>query len=86
MLAHARLDGLDQVPVPFAERYVHAWQRGAPEHDMDVNTLIGVIKARFGVLYKLVCRPACAACGRAPPRPRAGHSMLNIHPRDAWCQ
>ena len=50
MLPHARLDGLERVPVPFAERYVHAWQRGAPEHDMDVQTLIGVIKVRVGVL------------------------------------
>ena len=57
ILANARLDGLDQVSVPFAERYVHAWQRGAPEHDMDVYTLIGVIKVRFTVLYKLVSRP-----------------------------
>ena len=47
MLAHARLDGLDQVKVPFAERYVHAWQRGAPKRYMDVHTLIGVIKVRF---------------------------------------
>ena len=69
MLANARLDGLDQVPVPFAERYVHAWQRGAPQHDMDVNTLIGAIKVCSSVLYQFVCRPPRAGCGRPLQRP-----------------
>ena len=46
MLARALLDGLDQVQVPFAERYVHAWQLSAPEPGMDVQTLITIVEVR----------------------------------------
>lgn len=46
VLGRSRLDGLDRVPVPFEECYVHAWQRGAPEPGMDVDTLMIILRVR----------------------------------------
>lgn len=46
VLGRMRLDGLERVTVPFEERCVHVWQSGAPETDMDVDTLIKVLWVR----------------------------------------
>ena len=46
VLWRTRLDGLDQVPVPFEGSCVHAWRRGAPDPDMDLDTLINVLRVR----------------------------------------
>ena len=48
-LRHMRLDGFERATVPFAERFVLAWQRGAPEPDMDTQTLFMVLKVCFSV-------------------------------------
>ena len=45
VLARMRLDGVDRAPLPFAERYVQMW-RGAPDPEMDVETLMNVLKVR----------------------------------------
>ena len=45
VLARMRLDGLDRAPLPFAERYVQMW-RGAPHIEMEVDTLMNVLKVR----------------------------------------
>ena len=39
VLTRTRLDGLDIVPLPFEERIVQAWRRGAPGPGMNVETL-----------------------------------------------
>ena len=43
VLRRARLDGLDSVSLPFAERYVQAWRCPA-EATMDADMLINVFK------------------------------------------
>ena len=43
MLGRMRLDGLTETAVPFAERAVLLWRRGAPTPDMDVHILIDVL-------------------------------------------
>ena len=43
-LRHMRLDGFERATVPFAERFVLAWQRGAPEPNMDTETLVKVLQ------------------------------------------
>ena len=48
-LRHMRLDGFERATVPFAERFVLAWQRGAPEPNMDTETLVMVIKVCFSI-------------------------------------
>ena len=48
-LRHMRLDGFERATVPFAERFVLAWQRGAPEPNMDNETLIMVLKVCFSI-------------------------------------
>lgn len=47
VLGRMRLDGLDRATVPFEARCVHAWQRGAPEPNMDVDMLVNVLWVRF---------------------------------------
>ena len=45
VLRRMRLDGLDRVTVPFAERHVLAWLGGPELHnDMDPETLVNVVK------------------------------------------
>ena len=46
VLGRMRLDGLDQVAVPFEQRLVQAWRRGVPEPGMDVDTLISILQVR----------------------------------------
>ena len=46
-LRHMRLDGFERATVPFAERFVLAWQRGTPDPNMDNETLVMVLKVRF---------------------------------------
>ena len=46
VLSRSRLDGLDTVPLPFEERIVQAWRRGAPNSDMDVKTLQKLVEVR----------------------------------------
>ena len=44
MLGRMRVDGLTEAPVPYEERFVLLWRRGAPSPDMSVNTLVNVLK------------------------------------------
>ena len=67
VLRRSRLAGLDRVPVPFEERIVQAWQRGAPEPDTDVDTLQQVLEVRS--LARRTCR-----C------PRAVRQFASEHP------
>ena len=46
MLTRSRLDGLDTVPLPFEERIVQAWRRGAPAPEMNVETLQKLLEVR----------------------------------------
>ena len=46
VLGRMRLDGLTETAVPFAERAVALWRRGAPTPDMDGKLLIDVLKVR----------------------------------------
>ena len=56
VLRRARLDGLDCVSLPFAERYVQAW-RGPPEATMDADMLLNVFKVSPIALPKGRYRP-----------------------------
>ena len=47
MLARMRLDGLTETAVPFAERVVLLWRRGAPTPDMSVDVLVDVLQVRY---------------------------------------
>ena len=47
VLGRMRLDGLTDTTVPFAERAVATWRRGAPTPDVDANLLIDLIKVRL---------------------------------------
>ena len=44
VLGRMRLDGLTEAPVPFAERVVLLWRRGAPSPDMSAELLTNVLK------------------------------------------
>ena len=46
VLGRMRLDGFTETTVPFAERAVALWRRGAPTPDMDVNLLIDVLEVQ----------------------------------------
>ena len=46
VLGRSRLDGLDVVSLPYEERIVQAWRRGAPNSDMDVKTLQKLVEVR----------------------------------------
>ena len=52
VLGRMRLDGVHQVAVPFDERCVRAWRRGAPAPDMDVQAMIKVLWLRYSTLYR----------------------------------
>ena len=45
VLRRARLDGLDEAALPFAERHVQAWRSGLADN-MNVDTLVNVVKVR----------------------------------------
>ena len=47
VLRRMHLDGLNRAMVPFDERCVSAWRRGAPVPGMDVQILINVVWVRF---------------------------------------
>ena len=58
VLRRSRLAGLDRVPVPFEERIVQAWQRGAPEQGIDVDTLQQLVGVRsVALLWHACCCP-----------------------------
>ena len=58
VLRRMRLDGLDTATVPFHERCVRAWRRGAPKPGMDVETLIQILWVSFCLTYLVtVCTP-----------------------------
>ena len=59
VLGRSRLDGLDVVSLPYEERIVQAWRRGAPTPDMDVYTLHRLLEVRCVMLQ----RSACCALG-----------------------
>ena len=46
VLGRMRLDGITETAVPFAERAVALWRRGAPTPDMDISLLIDVLRVR----------------------------------------
>ena len=46
MLDRMRLDGLTETAVPFAERVVLLWRRGAPTPGMSVDVLTDVLQVR----------------------------------------
>ena len=46
VLGRMRLDGLTETAVPFAERVVLLWRRGAPTPDMSADVLADVLKVR----------------------------------------
>ena len=47
MLGRMQLDGLEEATVPFAERFVVLWRRGTPDPDLDIPSVIMVIKVHF---------------------------------------
>ena len=55
MLRRSRLDGLDSVPLPFEERVVQAWRRGAPGPGVDIRTLKKLIEVRGIALPRHSC-------------------------------
>ena len=60
VLGRMRLDGLAETAVPFAERVVLLWRRGAPTSDMSVETFTSVLKVRcISFSYTTSC--TCAA-------------------------
>ena len=62
MLRRARLDGLDCVSLPFAERYVQAW-RGPPQASMDTEILLNVLKVSPVTLPEGRLCPCCSLQG-----------------------
>ena len=64
MLGRMRLDGLTETKVPFAERLVLLWRRGAPTPDINVEDLVNVLKVRpdsCSVLMRCARRSACSS-------------------------
>ena len=47
VLGRMRLDGLTETVVPFAERAVLLWRRGAPGDDTNTDILIEVLKVQL---------------------------------------
>ena len=62
VLRRMRLDGLNKATVPFDERCVSAWRRGAPEPGMDVQLLINVVWVRFCLQFGHGLRTWRASC------------------------
>ena len=62
VLRRARLDGLDEAALPFAERHVQAW-RGELTANMNLDDLVNVVKVRGNCgaestpMDAVVCRP-----------------------------
>ena len=71
VLGRMRLDGLTETTVPFAERLVLLWRRGAPTPDMNVDDLVNVLKVRPASCFVLM---RCASRS-------AGSSLLASAPR-----
>ena len=46
VLGRMLCDGLTETAVPFAERAVMHWRRGAPTPDMNVEILVDVLRVR----------------------------------------
>ena len=75
MLGRMRLDGLTETTVPFAERLVLLWRRGAPTPEMTENDLVDVLKvwpASCSVLMRRARRSSCLskpAVGAPLPEP-----------------
>ena len=69
VLGRMRVDGLTETAVPFAERAVLLWRRGAPTPDMEVNVLIDVLMV-CPISHSVLSRSArCFECARwqGPP-------------------
>lgn len=56
VLGRLRLDGIDQVSVPFEEHVVHTWQRGAPTPGTSVYIFINIVWVRVSSLDRPACR------------------------------
>ena len=67
MLHRMRLDGLDSVTLPFAERDVLAWL-GGPKLCMDADTLMAVIKVRFDACERAAVAKAAPPSGASVTR------------------
>ena len=67
VLGRMRLDGLAETAVPFAERVVLLWRRGAPTPDMDVDILVNVLRV-CPVWPSVLSR--CARCSECASPPR----------------
>ena len=63
VLRRMRLDGLSTATVPFDERCVSAWRRGAPEPSMDVKMMVHVLWVRFLAPYRPCAHQA--RCGQS---------------------
>ena len=72
VLGRMRVDGLTETAVPFAERAVLLWCRGAPTPDMNVDVVMNVLKVCTQVLSRLLCSgaaqrpPSAALHGNVP--------------------
>ena len=67
MLGRMRLDGLTETAVPFAERTVLLWRRGAPAPDMDVDILISILQVGYCLTFCAEPLRMCSEC-TSPPR------------------
>ena len=68
VLGRRRLDGLTEAPVPFAERVVLLWRRGAPSRDMGAEVLIDVLQVRLVSSSVLEHCARCCECTNPPDR------------------
>ena len=61
MLGRMRLDGITETTVPFAERAVALWRRGAPLPNTSVDVLIEVLKVRnaSASVIRALCKAFC---------------------------
>ena len=67
VLGRMRLDGLTETAVPFAERVVLLWRRGAPSPDMSSKTLKDVLNVCPVWPSVLSCCARGSECA-SPPR------------------
>ena len=76
LLGRMRLDGLTDTPVPFEERVVLHWRRGAPSPDLSVDVLKDVLKVWYCLvgcsqaLRKAICSPVLCPMAQPVPFPR----------------
>ena len=62
VLGRMRLDGLTETAVPFAERAVLLWRRGAPTPEVEADEIVDVIKVLFASPSMLRRCARCSEC------------------------